>query len=224
MERPKVFKCPSNNKYTMWFHCDTPGFTMTSVGVLQADNITGPYTFASPCFKPDGLNSYDMGVYQDETGTYLVRSVMNQYAGISKMNDECTNVTGIISKGPQIEGQTIFNYDSSYFLWGSHLTGWAPNPAWFSQSNADSLDGATWTDLGNPSNDSTTFDSQSTFILPYTHADGHVTHIYMGDRWNANGAGGLQNATYIWLPLLAPNATNPHWTMPWHDSWRIGDF
>jgi hypothetical protein len=53
-------------------------------------------------------------------------------------------------------------------------------------------------DLGNPSNDATTFDSQSTFILPYTHADGHKTLVYMGDRWNADGPGGLKNSSYIW--------------------------
>ena len=60
MERPKVFKSPKTGKYVIWFHCDTDGFAISSVGVLTADAITGPYTFASPCFKPDGLSSYDM--------------------------------------------------------------------------------------------------------------------------------------------------------------------
>ena len=36
------------------------GFSISSVGVLTADAITGPYSFASACFKPDGADSYDM--------------------------------------------------------------------------------------------------------------------------------------------------------------------
>jgi hypothetical protein len=66
------------------------------------------------------------------------------------------------------------------------------------RSDRTTLNGAGWVDLGNPSNDATTFDSQSTFILPYTHADGHKTLVYMGDRWNADGPGGLKNSSYIW--------------------------
>ncbi len=81
---------------------------------------------------------------------------------------------------------------------------------------------ATWSQLGNPSNDPTTFDSQSTFVLPYVHPDGHVTYMYAGDRWNANGPGGLLNSTYIWLPLT--QGGDGAWTLAWHDEWRIGDF
>ena len=39
---------------------DTDSFAISSVGVLTADSIAGPYTFASQCFKPDGFGSYDM--------------------------------------------------------------------------------------------------------------------------------------------------------------------
>lgn len=105
MERPKIFKCPSTQRYVMWFHCDTPGFGMQSVGVLTSDSVTGPYEFASPCFQPDGQKSYDMGTFVDVDGdgkAYLIRSVNNQFAGISQMNDACTNVTGIISSGPDM--------------------------------------------------------------------------------------------------------------------------
>ena len=61
---------------------------MRSVGVLTADTVTGPYTFASPCFRPDGLDSYDMGTFVDVTGdgrAYLIRSVENKFAGISQV-------------------------------------------------------------------------------------------------------------------------------------------
>ena len=53
---------------------------------LQAPAVTGPYKFASPCFKPDGLDSFDMGTFVDDQRggdgkAYLVRSVQNAYAG-----------------------------------------------------------------------------------------------------------------------------------------------
>ena len=51
MERPKIFKCPATQKYMMWFHCDTPGFGIQSVGVLQADAVAGPYSFVAPSRK-----------------------------------------------------------------------------------------------------------------------------------------------------------------------------
>ena len=82
----------------MWFHCDTPSFTMRSVGVLTADLVTGPYSFASPCFRPDGRDSYDMGTFVDETGdgrAYLIRSVENSFAGISQVLASVRN-TGFI--------------------------------------------------------------------------------------------------------------------------------
>lgn len=214
MERPKIFKCPGGDQsYRMWFHCDTSNFAMKSVGVLRSDSITGPYTFVAPCFKPDGQDSYDMGTFVDETGdgkAYLIRSVRNSFAGISQMNDACTNVTGIVSQGPDMEGQAIMR-DSNGTLHaaGSHLTGWAANPAQFVATTSTTLVNAVWTNNYNPSGDSTTYNSQSTFIFPYVHPDGHKTFIWMADRWNDSGPGGLDNMTMIWLPMLPPTGPSP---------------
>jgi len=212
MERPKIFQCPGgdpNNKYRLIFHCDTDNFSMKSIGVLTAPSVTGPYTFASPCFKPDGQDSYDMGTFVDDRGdgkAYLVRSVRNQFAGISQLTDDCLNTTGIISQGPDMEGQAIMrDTNGTYFLLGSHLSGWSANPAIFVTSDSPTLHNANWGDEYNPTSSSTTYNGQSTFIFPYTHPDGHITFMAMFDRWNANGPGGLDNATLIWLPLLPPS-------------------
>jgi hypothetical protein len=223
MERPKVFQCPGTGQYVLWFHCDTESFAIHSVGVAVSSSgtIQGPYVMGVPCFEPDGQGSYDMGIFVDKDAAYLVRSVNNQFAGISQLNHDCTNTTGIISSGPRVEGQAIFTSGNSYYLWGSHLTGWAPNPALLSVATTESLQGAVWSQLGNPSNSPTTFDSQSTFVLPYQHASGKVTLVYMGDRWNADGPGGLQNATYIWLPLQGSGSS---WNLTWYDQWSLADF
>lgn len=244
MERPKLFLCPSTNRYMLWFHCDAPNFSLRSVGVASSPSLSRAFTMTRPCFRPDNQDSYDMTIYVDgekgdgrgEGQPYLVRSVMNQYAGVSKLNDDCTDTAGIISKGPRVEGMAVY-YDelaasssARFFLWGSHLTGWSPNPAILSYGTpvtARTLAEVTnWQPVSNsdpnPSHDSTTFNSQSTYILPYVHVeDGHTTFIYMGDRWNQGGPGGLQNATYIWLPI---NGTGLVWDMPWRAQWDINDF
>jgi len=222
IERPKVFKCPgaSTRPYRIWFHCDTSDFAMKSVGVLTSDSITGPYTFAGQCFRPDDHDSYDMGVWYDDPAQpggdghmYLVRSVDNSYAGISRMNDDCTTVTGGIISGqgtPKMEAQALMRDDAGILhMIGSHETGWSPNAALFLTSPNASLLGAVWGDDYNPSGDGSTWDSQSTFLFPYRHADGHVTHIWMADRWNEYGPGSIQNDTLIWLPLQPPSGPAP---------------
>ena len=65
---------------------------------------------------------------------------------------------------------------------GSHLTGWASNAAIFVTSPNATLPGAVWGNDYNPSSSATTYDSQSTFIFPFKHADGHTTWMWMADR------------------------------------------
>lgn len=253
IERPKVIFNEATQKYVMWFHLDTAPFTLRSVGVATSDTIDGEYTFVSG-FMPDGLASYDMTLFKDDDGSaYLCRSVENQYAGISQLTADYLNTTGIISKGPRVEGQAIFKLDGAYYLLGSHLTGWAANPAVLSRSKKPTLHDTDWDILGNPSGSPTTFDSQSTYVLPYTHPDGRLLLIYQGDRWNDHGPGGLPNATYIWLPfqvhtvssgslggatnsslrttaaamaaeLASASVADPTLSFSWHNTWKIADF
>jgi hypothetical protein len=63
-----------------------------------------------------------------------------------QMTVDCLNVTGIISQGPDMEGQAIMR-DSQGVLHaaGSHLTGWASNPAQFVTTNSSGLNGSVWT-------------------------------------------------------------------------------
>jgi len=200
---------------------------MTSVGVLTAPAVTGPYTFASKCFQPDGRASYDMGVFVDDARmpggdgrAYLVRSVENSFAGISGFDDECLTVTGLVSGGtPKMEGQAIMRDAAGVLhMIGSHETGWSPNAAIFLTSPNASLVGATWVDAYNPTGDGSTYQSQSTFFLPVHRADGSVVHVYMGDRWNAYGPGGLQNMTAVWLPILPPSGPPPTQVAP---GWQL---
>jgi len=144
--------------------------------------------------------------------------VNNAYAGISQLTDDYLNTTGIISKGPQIEGQAIWKINGKYYLIGSHLTGWSPNQAVLCSTDSKTLKGAQWTILPPPTNSATTYNSQSTFVLPYKHPNGKDLYIYMGDRWNSPNVGA---ATYVWLPF---NVTPARVNLQYFDSWKISDY
>jgi hypothetical protein len=84
-------------RYVLLFHVDNINFTAAAVGVASAPSIYGPYTFLH-AFKPDGLPSYDLGVFQEEDGAaFLIRSVDNSLLGISQLSGDYANTTGIVS-------------------------------------------------------------------------------------------------------------------------------
>ena len=160
-----------------------------------------------------------MGIFYDDPvqpggdgHVYLVRSVDNSYAGITQMTDDCLGITGGIISGqdtPKMEAQAIMRDDKGVLhMIGSHETGWSPNAALFLTSPNSSIIGAVWGNDYNPSGDGSTWDSQSTFLYPYKHADGHTTHIWMADRWNEYGTcrrGVLHNSLPGWLAVhVAP--------------------
>ena len=90
------------SQYVLLFHADTPSFSYPAVGVAVAEDIRGPYTWMR-AFKPDGLNSYDMGVFQEPDGTaFLVRSINNDFLGISQLTPNYTDTTGLISVAPRV--------------------------------------------------------------------------------------------------------------------------
>jgi hypothetical protein len=168
-----------------------------------------------------------MNLYEDKqngtvNGVYFVRSCNNKYVGISQLNDDYLNTTGIISTiNEPREGHAIFYRNNRYYMMTSHLTGWSPNPAELFISDKNSLKDAKWISLGNPTGSPTTFNSQSTFVLPFpsTKYPGSFFYIYVGDRWNFPH---LLNATYIWLPFHFYSDINI--TLQWFDKWALTDY
>ena len=232
IERPKVIYNAATKKYVMYFHLDSSGFKMGCVGVATSDSVAGDYAFVRG-FQPDGQRSLDMGLWQEEDGTaFLVRSVDNKYAGFSQLTPDYLNTTaaGIVSKGPKCEGQAVWREGDTYFLLGSHLTGWSANAAILATAQAP-LAGATWTVLGNPGGSKSTFNSQSTYVLPYAHPSGKELVMYLGDRWNNGGPGSVGNASYVWLPLVKDGADPSGWKLgattvdaAGNGEWKVADY
>ena len=212
MERPKLLYNALTKKYVLYFHLDSSHFKMGMVAVATSNTIDGDYKFVRG-YQPDGLVSFDMTMYQDHASgaAYLIRSVHNSFVGISQLAADFLDTTGIISNGSKFEGQTMWKDSSGkgYYMLGSHLSGWKANAAILSHTNQSTLHGATWTVVGNPSFSSTTFNSQSTFVLPYRHSkSGKMLYIYMADRWNNAGPGSVGNASYVWLPMTECTTTS----------------
>jgi len=244
IERPKLVYNYNTKLYVLMFHLDTAHFKLGMIGVATSKIINGNYKFQHG-YQPDNEFSFDMTIFQDVTNnrkTYLIRSVNNQYAGISELTDDYFNTTskGIISKGPKCEGQTIWNDDrtNGYYMLGSHLSGWDANAAILSYTSSSTLENAQWTILGNPSNSKSTFNSQSTFMWPLrilgNDNDETTLYIYFADRWNHNGEGSVGNASYIWLPMVSSNTNNSSNNMPFvlhgldenngDGRWKISDY
>ena len=226
LERPKVVWNSKTKLFVMWFHLDSANHSYRYVGVATSPTPNATFKFLGG-FQPDGIPSLDMSLYEDKkngivNGVYLVRSCNNQYVGISKLTDDYLNTTGITSRiSEPREGHAIFYRNNRYYMMTSHLTGWYPNTADLFISDGDNLEGAKWISLGNPTGSSTTFNSQSTFVLPYpsTKYPGTNFYIYMADRWDPPY---LMNATYIWLPYNFHSDTNI--TLEWIDKWALTDY
>jgi sucrose-6-phosphate hydrolase SacC (GH32 family) len=210
VERPKVVYNQKTGLYVLWFHLDTNNYSLRYAGIGTSPTPSGHFTFLRG-FQPDGHPSLDQTLFQDGDVVYHIRSVDNQYLGVSKLTDDYLNTTGIISRTQEArEGPAAFKYNNMYYIISSHLSGWDPNE--MDMFEGPSMNGP-WTSLGNPTADATSFNSQSTDVLIY-----RGTIIYQGDRWNYSGPGGLLNATYIWLPVLPAGSS---FKIPWTPSWQL---
>lgn len=94
-----------------------------------------------------------------------------------------------------LEGGALVHYGGLYYVIGSHLTGWRPNPNVY--ATAPSLSGP-WTefkDIAPP--ETNTYGSQSTMMLKIAGSK-KTTVVYLGDIWRPKA---LWDSRYLWLPL-----------------------
>ncbi|MBD0384227.1 OmpL47-type beta-barrel domain-containing protein [Paenibacillus sedimenti] len=180
----------------------------------------------------------DMNLFKDDDGTaYLIySSEENMTIYISKLNDSYTDIVGWhkdgqitrdttykaeygkdyirVFPGAQREAPAMFKYAGKYYLITSGATGWAPNKALYTVADQIFGEWKPMRDLSVGTKASTTFDSQSTYVIPVDPAKGKF--IYMGDRWNSSN---LKDSRYIWLPLEF--GQNDEITLKWYDQWNL---
>lgn len=197
LERPKVFYNQRTKKYVMYMHLDGPGYKLARVAVAVSDEVDGQYKYLKS-FRPLGQESRDIGQFVDDDGSaYLIfESRPTHGFFIAKLSDDYLSVEKQMSFIPvPLEGGALVHYKGLYYVLGSHLTGWRPNPNVYAVAKTLSGPWTTMQNIAPP--DTSTYDSQSSMLLKVVGSKAE-TVIYMGDRWNPKE---LWDSRYIWMPL-----------------------
>ena len=196
-ERPKVFFNKKTKKYVMYVHLDDRSYKLARVAVLVSDKVDGNYTYVKS-FRPLDQESRDIGQFIDDDGSgYLIFEARPTHGFyIAKLSDDFMSVEKEMTfiKAP-LEGGAVVHYKGLYYVLGSHMTGWKPNPNVFATS--PSLSGP-WTETKNIAPpEVNTYDSQSSMLIKVPGKK-TTSVIYVGDRWLPKE---LWNSGYIWMPV-----------------------
>ena len=170
----------------------------------------------------NGQMARDMNLFVDDDGKayHLYSSEENSTLHIAELSDDYLSHSGRYARffsNRYMEAPTILKTSKGkYYFIASDCTGWAPNAA--RSASADDIFGP-WTELGNPcigSDSSTTFNSQSTYILPVQGKND--AFIFMADRWTPENP---IDGRYIWLPI---HFVNDKIELKWMDKWDLSVF
>jgi lysophospholipase L1-like esterase len=201
IERPKVIYNSVTRQFVMWMHVDKNDYSYSRAGVAVSERPAGPYRYLRS-FRPNEQMARDLTVFKDEDGkAYLVYSSENnntmQVCLLSRDYLSPTSTYRRILVDRRREAPAVFRTGGKYYLITSSCTGWSPNTA--SYAIADNPLGP-WKETGSPCEGPdalTTFDSQSSFVLPVQGKPGRF--IFMADRWNKLD---LEASDYLWLPFI----------------------
>ena len=196
IERPKVLYNRATRTFVMYLHIDSPNYGEAKVGVATCNRVDGNYTYRGS-FNPSGHQSRDMTLFQDPDGTgYLIYEDRARGAAIARLSPDYLSVDREVCLIPHaLEAAAVVKVGPTYFLLGSHLSGWNANDNEY--ATATTLAGP-WSEFKNvaPAG-ARTYESQTAFILPVRGSQ-TTSYIYVGDRWKPSD---LQDSRYIWLPL-----------------------
>jgi hypothetical protein len=202
LERPKVYVNERTHKFVMLAHLDDAHYKMARVMVAVSDRIDGPYTYVKS-FRPLDQESRDIGQFVDDDGSaYLIfESRPTKGFFIAKLSDDFMSVEKTAFIQAPLEGGALVHVGGLYYVIGSHMTGWQPNPNVVATASA--LTGP-WSEFKNlaPA-EANNYDSQSSMLVKVTGTR-KTAVIFMGDLWNPKA---LWDSRYLWMPLTVDGAT-----------------
>jgi hypothetical protein len=227
IERPKVVFNASTNQYVMWMHWENGSdYGQARAAVASSSVVDGPYAYHGS-FRPlvssgvmdhgkPGYMSRDSTLFVDTDGIayFLSASNENNDLNLYQLSSDYLTVGSLVAvlfPGGHREAPALFKRNNVYFLITSDATGWTPNQAKYATSTKIGSGWSGWSNLG----DSTTFSSQSTFVLPIQGTSG-TAFLYMGDRWAGAWSGPVNDSTYIWEPLTFGSSTST--SMTWSNT------
>ena len=200
LERPKVFYNARTKKFVMYMHFDNRGYRFAGVGVAVCDTVDGDYQYVKS-FRPLGHESRDIGQFIDDDGSaYLIFEDRPNGFHIAKLTDDYLDVEKDVCLIPQhMEGGALVHYQGLYYVIGSELTGWRPNPNKYATAKSLSGPWSEFKDIAPPGTNS--YGSQSTMMLKVTGSK-TTTVIFMGDIWKPWTQ---WDSRYLWMPLEIGN-------------------
>jgi hypothetical protein len=201
IERPHVIYNASTSQFVMYMHVDNSNYTDRKAGVATSSTVCGSYTYRNS-FKPLGHDSLDDTLFQDgTTGYFLSEDRTNTKLQVYQLSDDYLTVASLVTSLPQFESPAVVKIDGTYFVFGSHLTGWSTNDNQYSTATSMAGPWSSWKSFA-PSG-TNTCNSQVTFVLPVVGTIG-TAYVFLGDRWNSNN---LTDSRYIWQPLTIKGTT-----------------
>ena len=196
LERPKVYPNQSTHQFVLYAHLDDARYKVARVMVAVSNRIDGDYRYVKS-FRPLDQESRDIGQFIDDDGSaYLIfESRPTKGFFIAKLTADYMNVEKTAFIPAPLEGGALLHVGSAYYVMGSHMTGWRPNPNVY--ATAPSLAGP-WTEFKNLAPpEANNYQSQSTMLVKVVGTK-KTTVIFMGDIWKPNA---LWDSRYLWMPL-----------------------
>ena len=196
LERPKVFYNAPTKKFVMYAHIDDGRYQVASVAVLTSDTVDGNYQYQK-MFRPLGHESRDIGQFIDDDGAaYLIFEDRPNGFHIAKLSDDYLNVEREICLIPEhMEGGAVVHYDGLYYVLGSALTGWNPNPNKYATAKSLAGPWSEFSDIAPP--DKNTYGSQSSMLVKVVGTK-KTAVIFLGDIWKPRTQ---WDTRYLWMPL-----------------------
>jgi Glycosyl hydrolases family 43/Ricin-type beta-trefoil lectin domain-like len=212
VERPKVIFNASTGQYVMYLHIDNSAYGEAKVGVATSATPCGPYSYRGS-FAPLGFQSRDIGLFQDTDGTgYLLTEDRVNGLRIDRLSADYLSVTSAVTVFPDLEAPALVKIGGTYYIFGSHLTGWSTNDNVYATSTSLASGWSAFTNFAPVGTN--TYNTQTANIIPVQGTAG-TTYIYAGDRWTTANLG---TSPLVWLPLTIHAGTV---SLGWFNGWTV---
>lgn len=127
---------------------------------------------------------------------------------VDRLSDDYLTVVNETYLWPDhIEAPCMVKMSGRYYMFGSHLTGWAPNDNVYTTSLSITGPWSPWTTFAQSG--TLTYQSQINYVLKLSDYEA----FYLGDRWVPSNLG---SSSYVWLPL---NISEVSVNMAYFPSW-----
>jgi len=229
LERGHALYNHTTDKWVYWAHYDNSRYTLAEVTVFQSNSECGPYILNRPPFQPNGWQSRDENIFEDDDGSaYLITasddrqpgSYANNSMAIMKMTPDYTGIdasagTTWVFVNDQREAPVVMKKDGTYFLITSQAAGWFPSQGGYGVSTK-MMSG--WTPHPRPLGNASTFGGQTSdgFTIKGTQTS---THILSFDHLGGNS---LRDTGEMWLPIIL-DSTAQTATLNWYPSFTINN-